>query len=110
MGDAVDVQGNNQNDVASHLTLRDRHADYRRSTQDQTQRFVANTVYDLPFGKGRTFFNSSNGIVDRLAGGWTLGGIVTWSTGVPFYVSSGRSTFNQITANNGAQLTGISFA
>jgi len=28
---------------------------------------------------------------------------------VPFYVSSGRSTFNQNTANNGAQLVGITF-
>jgi hypothetical protein len=34
---------------------------------------------------------------------------MTWSTGAPFYVASGRTTFNTGTANFGAQLTGISF-
>jgi hypothetical protein len=47
--------------------------------------------------------------MDRLVGGWTLGAIVTWSTGVPWFVGSGRTTFNNSTTNNGAQLTGISF-
>ena len=103
MGNATDAQGNNQSDLVSRLTLRRPEADYRRSTQDQTQRFVANGVYDLPFGKGRDFFGGTNDALDRVVGGWTLGAIVTWSTGVPFYVSSGRSTFNSATANNGAQ-------
>jgi hypothetical protein len=111
MGDAVDNQGNSagsQADLASRLTLRDPRSDYRRSTQDQTQRFVANGIYDLPFGNGKRFLSGANGLVDRLVGGFNIGAIVTWSTGVPFYVSSGRSTFNSATANNGAQLTGIS--
>jgi len=109
MGDATDNQGNSQADLASRLTLRNPKLDYRRSTQDQTQRFVANSVYDLPFGKGKAFLDSSNGILDRIVGGWSAGAIVTWSTGVPFYVSSGRTTFNSSSANNGAQLTGITF-
>jgi hypothetical protein len=109
MGNATDAQGNNQSDLVSRLTLRRPEADYRRSPQDQTQRFVANGVYDLPFGKGRDFFGGTSDALDRVVGGWTLGAIVTWSTGVPFYVSSGRSTFNSGTANNGAQLTGITF-
>ena len=109
MGNATDAQGNNQNDLVSRLTLRRPEADYRRSPQDQTQRFVANGIYDLPFGKGRHFFSDANGVVDRLVGGWTGGAIITWATGVPFYISSGRTTFNNATANNGAQLTGITF-
>ena len=118
MGNATDAQGNNQNDLVSRLTLRNKHADYRRSTQDQTQRFVANGVYDLPFGNGRQFLSSANDAVDRLVGGWTIGAIVTWSTGVPWYVAAGRTTFNCVkepvngncaTANNGAQLNGITF-
>ncbi|MCM3869320.1 MAG: TonB-dependent receptor [Pyrinomonadaceae bacterium] len=109
MGDAVDAQGNNQSDLVSRLTLRNPGADYRRSTQDQTQRFVANAIYDLPFGRGKTFFGGANDVVDRIVGGFNLGGIVTWATGVPWYVGSGRTTFNNATANNGAQLTGITF-
>jgi len=106
MGDAVDNQGNSQADLASHLTQRNRRADYRRSTQDQTQRFIANGIYDLPFGKGKKFFTGANGLVDSIVGGFNIGAIVTWATGVPFYVASGRSTFNQQTANIGAQFIG----
>jgi len=95
--------------LVSRLTLRNKQGDYRRSPQDQTQRFVANGIYDLPFGHGRRWINDSNGMVDRLVGGFSVGAIVTWATGVPFYVSSGRSTFNQSTANNGAQLVSMTF-
>src|SRR5947209_7839309 len=65
MGDAVDAQGNNQSDLVNRLTLRNPQADYRRSTQDQTQRFVANGIYDLPFGHGKRFMSGGNGFVDR---------------------------------------------
>jgi len=120
MGDAVDGQGNNQNDLIPHLTQRDSNLDYRRSNQDQTQRFVANGIYELPFGKGKSFLTNSNGIVDRIVGGWTLGVIGVFSTSPPFYISAGRSTFNCVappaagqttcpTANNGAQVVGITF-
>jgi hypothetical protein len=109
MGDATDNQGNSQADLASRLTLRDPRADYRRSTQDQTQRFVANGIYELPFGNGKTFLSGSNDVVDRIVGGFSIGAIVTWSTGVPWFVGSGRTTFNNSTLNNGAQLTGITF-
>src|SRR5439155_9608243 len=59
---------------------------------------------------GKAFLNSSNWVVDRLVGGFTMGAIVTWSTGVPIHISSGRATFNSSTANNGAQLVDISCA
>ena len=109
MGDATDAQGNNQSDLVSRLTLRNPKADYRRSPQDQTQRFIANGIYDLPFGHGRHWMSNANGAVDRLVGGFTIGAIVSWATGVPWYVASGRTTFNNGTANIGAQLTGITF-
>jgi hypothetical protein len=109
LGDATDAQGNNQNDLANRLTLRDPRLDYRRSTQDQTQRFVANGVYELPVGKGKHFLSGSNGMVDRVVGGWTVGVINVWATSPPFFISSGRATFTSSATNNGAQLTGITF-
>ena len=118
MGDAVDAQGNNQSDLVPRLTLRNPDLDYRRSTQDQTQRFVANGIYDLPFGRGRSFLSGANSIVDHVVGGWTVGVITVWSTSPPFFIAAGRSTFNctapQVqgvcpTPNNGAQLVGINF-
>ena len=109
MGDAVDAQGNNQSDLVNRLTLRHPELDYRRSGQDQTQRIAANGIYELPFGPGKPFLSDTNGFVSRLVGGWTIGAIYVWSTGVPFFIQSGRATFNSATANNGAQLVGISF-
>jgi hypothetical protein len=43
----------------------------------------ANFIYELPFGKGRMFFNKSNKWVDAVIGGWTLTGIYRWNTGFP---------------------------
>jgi hypothetical protein len=104
-----DAQGNNQADLTSNATLRNPSQDYSRSSQDQVQRFIANGIYDLPFGRGSAFLNDVNPVVDRLLGGWTIGVITAWTTGTPFYITSGRTTFNQLTNNNGAQLTGITF-
>ncbi|HEX6186589.1 MAG TPA: TonB-dependent receptor [Pyrinomonadaceae bacterium] len=104
-----DAQGNNQSDLAQPLTHRNLQLDHRRSSQDQTQRFVANAIYELPFGRGRTFLSNAGGLADRIVGGWTTGVIATWSTGTPWYVASGRTTFNSSSANIGAQLTGITF-
>ncbi len=104
-----DAQGNNQSDLVSYATLRNPSQDYSRSSQDQRQRIIANGLYDLPFGRGRKFLDGSNGVLDRLVSGWTIGLIGTWATGQPFYITSGRTTFNQLSNNNGAQLTGITF-
>ena len=103
-----DGTGNNQSDFTQPLTIRNLQLDKRRSSQDQTQRFVANAVYELPFGKGKAFFSGANGVLDRIVGGWTTGGIVTWSTGVPFYITAGRTTLTAYAAA-GAQLSGISY-
>ena len=62
---------------------------------DVKHRAVINGLYDLPFGKGRKV-GIENAIVDAIAGGWQLGGIVTATTGRPFNVGL------QNGVNNGA--------
>lgn len=47
-----------------------------------THALKANWVYELPFGNGRRWLGSSNGWVDRLAGGWEIDGL--------FRIQSGR--------------------
>ena len=102
--------GNNQSDLTSWRTLRDKSLDYMRSAQDQTHRFVFNSIYDLPIGRGRRYFSDANGFVDRLIGGWTTGTIVVWATRPPWFIASNRTTVNQFNAgNNPADLVGISF-
>jgi hypothetical protein len=108
--DAAAAQGNNQSDLVSFRTLRDKRLDYQRANFDQTHRFVANALYELPFGHGKMWFSDANGLIDKLLGHWTLGGIVTWATRPPWYVVSNRTTFNNFNANlNPAQLVGMSF-
>jgi len=46
-----------------------------------THALKANWVFELPFGNGRRFLSSSNGLVDRLVGGWELDGIVRVQSG-----------------------------
>lgn len=55
---------------------------------DQTHRFRASLVYDLPFGKGQRFVNASGGLVNRLVGGWQVSPLFTWSSGVPWALPS----------------------
>jgi hypothetical protein len=55
---------------------------------DERFRWVTSFDYELPFGKGKTFFNASRR-TDLLIGGWHLGGILTFGSGFPFtpYIS-----------------------
>lgn len=112
--DAPDAQGNNQSTLENFRTFRDKRLDYRRSNDDQAHRFVANTLYDLPFGRGRRFLSGSNSFVNQAIGGWTVGAIVAWSTRPPFFITSGRTTVNAwplgTEANNlPAELVGMTF-
>jgi hypothetical protein len=111
--DAPDAQGNNQSTLENFRTLRDKSLDYRRSVDDQTHRFVANGIYDLPFGRGRRWLSGSNSIVNQAIGGWSVGGIVVWSTRPPFFITSGRTSFNAWPGGSQdagpAQLLGMTF-
>lgn len=53
------------------------------SNFDVRHRLVVSSVYELPFGKGKAFLNSSR-IGGAIAGGWQLTGIFSAQTGIPF--------------------------
>jgi hypothetical protein len=44
----------------------------------------ANAIWQLPIGKGRRFFSNLNKFAETFFGGWQLGGIYRWNTGLPF--------------------------
>jgi hypothetical protein len=71
----------------------DSRAERALSDFDVRHNFVANFLYDLPFGKGRRFGGNLKGVaaalVATLAGGWSAGGIVNLKSGFPFNVSLG---------------------
>ncbi len=105
-----DGTGNSQSTLESSRTLRNFGLDYQNSDDDQRHRFVANVVYDLPFGTGRRYLSGTWTPLRKAIEGWTVGTIVTYQTSRPFYITSGRSTYNSFNAgNNSAQLGSMTF-
>jgi hypothetical protein len=77
-------------------TTRNARLNYGPSPFDRRHVFNAYWTYDLPFGKGRRFLSSS-GLLDRIVGGWTLGGRETIASGHPLLLNGGRNTVNNLT-------------
>ncbi|MBX7172084.1 MAG: TonB-dependent receptor [Pyrinomonadaceae bacterium] len=80
-------------DTNSFLTLRDTHREY--SQFNNTHQFLANTIYQLPFGRGRQFLRKQKGILGGLISGWQVSGIFKYSSGDPLSLLSGRGTYNR---------------
>ncbi|HMV81500.1 MAG TPA: carboxypeptidase-like regulatory domain-containing protein [Blastocatellia bacterium] len=76
-------------------TLRNNRLNYGPSPFDRRHVFNAYWTYDLPFGKGHRFGNHP--VLDRLVGGWTIGGRETIASGHPFLLNGGRNTVNNLT-------------
>jgi hypothetical protein len=66
--------------------------DQGRSDFDVRHVFRGNFIWDLPFGRGRKYLGGASGLVNALAGGWRINGIVDASSGFPFSVYSGFHT------------------
>ena len=66
---------------------------YGVCSYDITNNLTISSIYQLPFGRGRTFLKDSNSFVNGLVGGWELAGILTDRTGLPFTptISSDRA-------------------
>jgi hypothetical protein len=54
--------------------------------------FVSSFVYDLPFGKGKTFGRDWRGVANWIAGGWQFNGIATFQSGLPIIITQGANT------------------
>ncbi len=68
------------------LDLLDRRRGYGLSNDDIPHRFVASFIYDLPF------FNKRTDFVNRVFGGWSIGGIYQAQSGTPFTVANPTDT------------------
>ena len=70
------ANGNSQN--PQNLSLEN-----GRSSDDMRHRVSVNYVYELPFGPGKRFAGSTQGIAGKLAGGWKLSGVTSVRSGLP---------------------------
>jgi trimeric autotransporter adhesin len=69
----------------------DLNAEYGRSNFDTPLRFATSFSYDLPFGKGKPFVNSSSKWVDYIVGGWQTNAVATFQTGFPLQVTQSKN-------------------
>lgn len=59
--------------------------DYSQSAFDTRQRFTFNALYELPFGRGRSYLNN-NSVADAIVGGWSANATFVAQTGNFFTV------------------------
>ena len=57
------------------------------SDTDQRHAFVASSLYELPFGRGKKWGSNWNGTVDNILGGWQFNNIVSIGTGTPIDIT-----------------------
>jgi hypothetical protein len=55
---------------------------------DVTQIVNGNFIYNLPFGRGKTYGSGMSTWLDELAGGWVISGLPTWHTGIPYNMNT----------------------
>ena len=87
-----------------YTTLRDKSLNWAPDVYDIRHVFQSYWTYELPFGRDRAV-GIDNAVLNHIAGGWALNGILRLQTGRPFLLTSGRSTVNQRDA--GVVLKGI---
>jgi hypothetical protein len=51
---------------------------------DATHNITGDWIYDLPFGKGRSFGSTMPRWADEIVGGWQISGLLSWRTGFAF--------------------------
>ncbi len=60
------------------------------SSQDVPQRLVLSYVLDIPLGKGKRYFSSASGALDKFVGGWGLDGVTIFQRGFPLVFTNGQ--------------------
>jgi hypothetical protein len=78
--------GSTTNETNLPQDVRNRDAERALSSFDHKHRFVASSIWELPFGKGQKFLNSK-GLLPAFAGGWKLMAIASIESGAPFTVN-----------------------
>jgi hypothetical protein len=87
-----DADGDVQSRLQQFLDNNNPKLERSRANFDLTHMIKADGYYELPFGKGHKVHYRP---LDRVIGGWIIGSTMTWQSGAPFSVLSGRGTLNR---------------
>jgi hypothetical protein len=71
--------------------FRNRRMERALATFDTPHNLTVSGIYELPFGKGKRRAGTS-AVVDAIAGGWQLNGILTIYSGAPLQITGGNSS------------------
>lgn len=75
-------------DVGPHQNAYDRRLTRAISTEDQSQRWVLSTVYELPYGRGKRFGATAHPLLRGILGNWQMNGILTLASGYPLALTA----------------------
>ena len=81
-------------------------ADYAQSDYNLPIDNVTTLVYDLPFGHGRRFASSANGLLDTAIGGWQISAINDAQAGTPFNLTYTPNSTQQVSQQISATYRG----
>jgi hypothetical protein len=95
--------------LSQFYTTRNGRLNYGPIPFDHRHTLTAFWTYDVPLGKGKAL-NINNSFIDRIVGGWTLGGVEKIISGAPTLLGGGRATVNNlstagVTFGNGLTLS-----
>jgi hypothetical protein len=85
-----DAAGTDQLRYEPFLDINNPAIERARNPNDLTHQFKANYAYELPFGEGHKINKAG---WNRLLSGWMTSGTLSWISGNPLSVYSGRGTF-----------------
>ena len=74
--------------------------DWGPSTSDARHIAVVNSSYELPFGSGKKVLANQHGLSQKLISGWTVSGVETMQSGLPFTPQLGFNPTNNGDSRN----------
>ncbi len=79
-------------------------ADWRLSQLNLDDQFTASVLYELPFGKGKTYGGNWNAVEDGVLGGWQVNLIEKATSGFPLFVVDSITSLVRISSGTGTPL------
>jgi hypothetical protein len=88
-------------------TFRNSKLDKGPSPWDVRHAIKGNWIYELPLGRGKALLNGGGRFVSRAAEGWQIAAVSRLQSGSPFYLRSGRQTFNSASGQSNSADSGV---
>ncbi len=94
----MEFNGGDSSEITLLQDANNPRSDYSVGDIDVPQQLVISPIWQLPFGSGRHILNHQ-GLVNALAGGWEVAGILAFQNGLPYTVYSADDFSNSGSAS-----------